>query len=387
VTTAESGAASGCHVCGGRLEVQAGYGELTRVTSDCKPWPAGGTLGACIACGLVQKVLDARWRAEIDRIYDAYTIYFQGGGAEQAVFSPAGEALQRSERLVGELHRRGLAAEGRAVDVGCGNGAFLAALSRAMPGWSLVGTELSDKYRDRIEAIPRVERLYTGPLDEIPGQFDLVSMIHALEHIPHPVELLRSVAGILRPGGTLFIEVPDAVRNPFDLVIADHASHFTPVSLTSLLARAGYEVVSVSSEWVPKEISLVARPGGSAAVPAGHAEAGALEGLQWLLGVRDAARAVRDAQGGGAFGLFGSSIAATWLSAELAGAAAFFVDEDPSRRGSQFAGRPILAPDQVAPGSRVFIGVGGGLAPKIAARLTRDHPAVRWTAAPPEPPA
>ena len=79
-----------CRVCAmPALEEMAGYTELPRVTSDCKPFPSGGRLAVCIACGATQKPIDTRWQNEIAAIYRNYEPYFQSAGVEQAVFDLA----------------------------------------------------------------------------------------------------------------------------------------------------------------------------------------------------------------------------------------------------------------------------------------------------------
>ena len=90
-----------CRLCGmAALHELEGFRALARVTSDCKPWPAGGRLTVCTACGTVQKLPDAEWLAEIAAIYGAYTIYHQSDGAEQPIFSGEQGAPQpRSARL------------------------------------------------------------------------------------------------------------------------------------------------------------------------------------------------------------------------------------------------------------------------------------------------
>jgi hypothetical protein len=250
-----------------------------------------------------------------------------------------------------------------------------------MPGWSLAGTEQSDATRAIVERIPRVEALHTGALANIPGTFDVISLTHVLEHIARPSELLRTAAGKLRPRGTLFVQVPDARSNPFDLLIADHISHFTTATATALMESAGFAVCA-SGAWVVKEVSLVCRPSSAPPASAPAAERGAVAGLDWLVSVRDAARAAR-AAATGPFALFGSSIAATWLAQEVGGAMQFFVDEDPSRQGKPFSGRPVVSPADVPPGSTVFVGIGGGVADQVVSRLTRTIPSVVWVAAPP----
>ena len=60
--------------------------------------------------------------------------------------------------------------------------------------------------------------------------------------------------------GLLLIEVPDAELNPFDIVVADHASHFSKTTISAVVRSAGYEVIACGNLVVPKEITLLARP-------------------------------------------------------------------------------------------------------------------------------
>lgn len=377
-----------CHVCtNGEVRELTGYASLPRVTSDCKPWPPGGQLGVCTRCGSVQKIIDQQWRADIARIYQDYTIYFQASGAEQAVFvGDAAQLMSRSDRLVSQVVEHvDLPATGRLLDIGCGNGAFLSAFSNAMPGWTLAGTELSDTNRATVEAIRGVEALYTCALAETPGCFGMISLVHVLEHIAGPSAFLGTVAAKLEHGGTLFIEVPNAARNPFDLMIADHATHFTPSSLTTLVESAGFSITTLSEDWVSKEISVVATKRRVPSMASPARRDAATDALEWLMATRAAARDVRAGAEGKPFGLFGSSIAATWLAQGVDRAMDFFVDEDIHRYGERFFDRPVLSPADVAGGSVVFVGIGGDAAQRVARRLSHSYPAVSWIASPPLP--
>ena len=100
--------------------------------------------------------------------------------------------------------------------------------------------------------------------------------------------------------------------------------------------------------------------------------------LRWLADTVAAAKRCADQ---GPLGLFGTSIAATWLSAELEGTELFFVDEDQSRPGKLFRGRPIYSPQQLPQGSRVFIGLPPKIAEQIRERL--QHPGVEYFTPPP----
>jgi 2-polyprenyl-3-methyl-5-hydroxy-6-metoxy-1,4-benzoquinol methylase len=360
-----------CHVCQtpGTVPIE-GFEELARVTSDCKPWPPGGRLVACPTCGCVQKVIDEAWRSEAERIYADYTLYYQSDGAEQPVFDfGSGAGQPRSVRLLERiLSDPGLAREGRLLDVGCGNGAFLRAFDRLVPGWRLSGTEREDRNRRFLEEISGFDSLYTGPMNSVPGSFELISLIHVLEHIPDPRGILTEVRDKLAPGGLLVIQVPDYSQNPFDLLVADHSTHFNKATLAMLVGSCGFEVVTIASDWVPKEISLIARAGSVPAAPEGAAIGPSLEeagsAVEWLRNVLEKARALART---GKLGLFGTSIAAMWLVGALGDQVRFFVDEDPQRVGKTLMGRPVYHPEQVPAGSDVLI----ALAPAVAGSVWR----------------
>ncbi len=375
-----SPASDRCHNCGAvPLRRAPGYENFFRVTSDCKPWPTGGQMGLCETCGLVQAVTNQDWENESREIYTGYNIYHQSGGIEQTVFNPAtGKGRARSDAIVeGLLPTAKLPVTGRLLDMGCGNGAFLRACSRSLPGWVFCGSEFDTRHRAAVEAIRGVEKLYSGPLTEISGEFDMISLIHVLEHIPAPTAFLKQVATKLKPGGWLVVEVPDCLINPFFLLVADHASHFSPGSLSAVVGGAGFEVLQAGDAWVAKEISLLARkpmspPASAPVCPPAEAER---TYNNWKFLNESIAKA-KALEGRGAWGLFGTSIGATWLDAQLQNTAMFFVDEDPHRIGKQHERRPIHAVKDIPAGASVFIVLPTVLAERIAGRLRLIRPDV-----------
>jgi hypothetical protein len=92
------------------------------------------------------------------------------------------------------------------------------------------------------------------------------------------------------------------------------------------------------------------------------------EKVIWLRQLKDTAlHASKENQ---KFGIFGTSIAATWLANYLGDRVKYFVDEDPSRIGRIFMGKPVLAPDSVPDSSTVFIALAPKLASAISERLS-----------------
>ena len=362
-----------CQVCDtGQLLQVKGYNDLPRITSDCRPYPSGGILAVCNTCGAVQKVPSADWLGEIAEIYANYAAYYQSeDGDEQIVFDRlSGMPRRRSdvflERLI-SIDR--IADGGSALDVGCGNGVTLRSMSSLLPNWQLNGFEIDDGKLARLSSIPRFKQLFTGSLDRIQQTFDLVTMVHSLEHFPDPFAALR----ILRQNvcrDSLFIEVCNLDENPFDILIADHLLHFTPTTLAILLNRAGFSPISISTDWVSKEISLLAKNADithsenvDASVDVKSIYSKMEEYVFWLKKLRDTAlEAGKDDL---PFGLFGTSIAATWLAPQLGDKVTFFVDEDASRIGRQHLGKPILHPNSIPKDARVFL----ALAPKVASLI------------------
>lgn len=351
------------------LQEISGFSRLSRVTSDCKPFPAGGRLAVCPSCGGLQKFADARWLEEIGRIYADYDMYHQSSEVDQVVMDPATGGLRpRGAVLAGRLAALStFPVSGRWLDVGAGRGAMLRAVSDLDKGWQLHACDLDDRYRETLKAIPGFAELHSGGLEAAHGTFDVVSMIHSLEHFVEPLDVLRSARQRLGADGWLFVQVNDTSANPFDMVVADHLTHFTPETLSNTVARAGYRVEHVTTDWVTKEISLTARVNGAgqaaiAAVDSHTVVPAVRREIDWLDHVASAAEAAAAA---GPIGLFGSAIAGTWLAGLLGDRVAFFVDEDRTRLDRRHLGKPILAPSQVPSGSVIFI----GLIPATAARI------------------
>jgi SAM-dependent methyltransferase len=319
-------------------------------------------------------VTHSRWLSEVEEIYEAYSLYHQSKGAEQVVFEEgSGIPESRSRRMLRRLFAEvPLPEEGALLDVGCGNGELLRTFSEMVPRWSLIGTELDDRHRSTVESIEGVSALHTRSPDQIPGEFELITMVHVLEHVPEPRGFLHSLSSKLTQDGVIVAQVPNYGQNPFDLLVADHCTHFTLATLEALMRGAGYEVICVANDWIPKELTIVVRRSGSPTLDPvwprnDDSSAHVTRSLDWLNSVMSSARHVAK---NGLFGLFGTASPATWLSSELQDLVAFFVDEDPNRSGGTHEGHPIYRPDRAPSGSRVFMVLPHALAESIRRRLS-----------------
>jgi hypothetical protein len=69
------------------------------------------------------------------------------------------------------------------------------------------------------------------------------------------------------------------------------------------------------------------------------------------------------------FGIFGTSIASTWLFNEIGCSVNFFVDEDTNRIGRHYLGLPVLHPSEVPAESDVYVGLAPIVSNNVVYRL------------------
>jgi len=113
--------------------------------------------------------------------------------------------------LLGLFDRLAVAPEaGRWLDVGCGDGSLLGIASRL--GWHVTGVE-----PDKLAAEVVVRWLdgdvkpTTLPAAKLPdGHFDVITMMHILEHLHDVDETLAEAERVLKPGGVLILVTPNA---------------------------------------------------------------------------------------------------------------------------------------------------------------------------------
>lgn len=139
------------------------------------------------------------------------------------------------------------------LDVGCGRGLILANLKRY--GYRVFGTQLSQTAAQAIRARFGID-VFVGELDDAvfePESMDAALILHVLEHTRAPLDYLRTVHSLLKPGGWLLVEVPNAgcptaQRYGLDWLhwdIPHHLYHFDRAGLEWILATAEFRIESL----------------------------------------------------------------------------------------------------------------------------------------------
>lgn len=99
--------------------------------------------------------------------------------------------------------------KGRILDIGCSSGLFLQALVR-YGDWETHGIEVNTKMANMArESGIKVIEGEVADAKYLANYFDVVTLWDVLEHLHNPRATLNEISRILKPGGTLFISVPN----------------------------------------------------------------------------------------------------------------------------------------------------------------------------------
>jgi SAM-dependent methyltransferase len=348
------------------------------VFSDCLPWCGPAATWFACDCGYVGKACDAEYKAALEVSYGTYAPFHQGGGAEQAVTQDGRLFLSRSSQVLSWLLKENLIpSSGSTLDYGTGNGSFLKAAANLLPNMQLHAADISESHKGEILSLPGVNSFQVLPLpiNDV-QQFDVISLIHVLEHISDPIEVLTELGSRLAERGVIVVQVPDFSANAFDLVIADHLSHFTEESAKNLARAASFEVVKCATNVVKKELTLVLRRPTSALAafrPRNSHVQGLISDAFAFLGKWKQQTSVTRTCGLPVT-VFGSSIAASWVASLLEDGGTpvnGFLDEDLEREEGHLRGIQISPPSRVNMSDRgvVLVPLVPAAAAAVSARL------------------
>lgn len=155
----------------------------------------------------------------------------------------------------------------RVLDAGCGRGFFMKYVSELAP-CHLTGVDLDFEHleialkQNRAKGAS-VARSFIDPLPFGDAAFDKIIFSEVLEHLPDDWGGLQEVKRVLRPGGLLFLTVPnhnypfwwDPINKTLETsfhrhiqngtfagIWANHQRLYYPAEIRALVARAGFEI-------------------------------------------------------------------------------------------------------------------------------------------------
>ncbi|MCG8590427.1 MAG: methyltransferase domain-containing protein [Proteobacteria bacterium] len=318
----------------------------------------------CLECGLV--FTHPQPEAELlARFYAAQ---------ERELFAPDGRG---GDRIPAETGRRDQAAwlaarvgpllGRRVLEIGCYDGYLLDRLRAA--GAQVLGIEPSEaaaelgRRRFGIDIRTALVEDVSLPL----ASLDVIVLSHVLEHLADPRETLLRCRRWLRPGGFLFVEVPNVlaprVESAVHFFTFDHLYNWSPETLTEHLLRTGFEANAVDDDFpfpAFRMLAVAAKPGRSRSEelrPGRDRVRGSVEGyarrrerfLTRLRGRVDSELAdwcSRDRS----VVLYGAGYHTEYLLAETRLSQARIVglvDGNPAKQGRRILGYPVFAPEDL----------------------------------------
>ncbi|MEJ1968826.1 MAG: class I SAM-dependent methyltransferase [Rhizomicrobium sp.] len=236
-----------CPICGAsepfaiehRVGIPVFLNRLEATRADALA-AATGTLDlvGCVRCGFV-------WNRAFDAALVPYDANYENDQTHSRAFR------QHAERMAAKI----VAAAGDAacidvVEVGCGQGVFLAALANLAGPRLRSAVGFDPAYRGgNVTADPRI-RLFPEYFDEralsclsVPAT--LVVTRHTLGQVGDPVAMLSAIRrGMAGAGAQLFIETPDVTwvveRREIQDLFYEHCSLFDPHTISIALQKAGF---------------------------------------------------------------------------------------------------------------------------------------------------
>jgi 2-polyprenyl-3-methyl-5-hydroxy-6-metoxy-1,4-benzoquinol methylase len=156
-----------------------------------------------------------------------------------------------------QLVEKNMTTQGKTLlDYGCGTGAFLQEMKQH--GWTVTGIEPDPGAAQKAMELTSSEVKAPSALDSIePSSFDAITLWHVLEHVHTLNETLDKLKAALKPGGFLFIAVPNYTSHDatnyqqywaaYD--VPRHLYHFSPSAMKTLIAEHGLTMKNILPMW------------------------------------------------------------------------------------------------------------------------------------------
>lgn len=202
----------------------------------------------CVHCGLVY-ISPQPSEEEIAQYYRS--TFIQKRHAIESVESARARALAKgSEKKYSiDFFADGLNSSSKVLEIGCSYG-FLLKIIYEKTGAAVQGvepSEVSGSFAREEFHIPVFTGTVESYLSSKPQEkFSLIILYHVLEHLRDPVSVLKTLKGMLVPGGRIYIAVPDVthIQEPLESFFqVPHLVTFSPWTLSKVLEAAGFSPV------------------------------------------------------------------------------------------------------------------------------------------------
>jgi len=212
-------------------------------------------LAYCNECGLIYNIA-----------FDPQLMEYSPAYENSLHFSPH---FQRyAEELAGRLVQQYGLYNKDIIEIGCGQGDFLALLQRLgnnrVLGFDPGYTPEKKETKAVTSAVRVIPEVYSEKHAKHPADF--ICCRHVLEHIDRPLDFLCGIRNTIgsRYKTVLFFEVPNALYTLKDMgvwdIIYEHCSYFTSESLANIFMRTGFAPIHLTEQYDSQFLTIDARP-------------------------------------------------------------------------------------------------------------------------------
>ena len=150
---------------------------------------------------------------------------------------------------------------GKFLDVGCSTGAFLNGVKK-YSDWDVFGVDFGEdavRYAQDTLGLANVRQGQLTDAAYPDAFFDIVQINNVLEHVPDPLLLLRETRRIIKPGGVLYLNVPNGPNDSRCLLDfynntklparspKGHIYFFSEASLTAMFQTVGFGIAKTET--------------------------------------------------------------------------------------------------------------------------------------------
>lgn len=308
---------------------------------DFSPFhPGPNRIGCCNVCQLVFRIVNDEEQVQIDAVYCGEA-YLKHEEPHTLVIdrhdSPVPMPYVQAQLLAPYLMTANLSV----LDIGCFDGKLLSEIDKVSHASDLCGFDVSE--RPQFPCGERF-RFVTGRLETIEGLFDLIIMSHSIQYIRDIPLLFKQIRTLLKPGGKLFLQVPNFSVKPTSLLLGDLYYHYTPAIIDNILHYMGFELQILDNEYFPRDILAITLPVKRERDVSFISDKHFNHCLSRLAKMTEKFDQIPTS---GVIGVLGTTIDAAFADHCLGARVSFFVDENPKKAGTIFHGKPVLHPNKL----------------------------------------
>lgn len=313
--------------------------NLCFVSSDIKILKCKAIHAICKKCSTIQKIKDKKYNKNITKIYENYDGFKKFNKNDQKKLLK-GNFTNRCDIIFNKIIKKYKNIK-TVLDYGSGNGAMIDSFLIDKKNYEIFATDFKNNLPIKTKKNTRFKKFFklSNINNNNNNKFDLITLIHTLEHLTDPKETLNKLKNKLNDNGKIFIQIPDYSSNPYDLIVYDHTAHYTINSIKKLAEEIDMGLEFLSNKILDCEFSFILTKNRKKNLIKNNSFKDTYnnfkEAINFLNNQIIFLNKLKN------FTILGTSITATWVYGSVKGCKIDFIDEDKTKYGIKHLSKTI----------------------------------------------